>query len=222
VTSSLSVAGASLDRMMASTTLRHVGWRGADDARRVDSAEAELGPDWLLARGESVTPAYGLTWSLTTISGWVTETLLVEVDGGTWIRRLELRRSRDGDWTARAGAEGAGPERPPGLVDSPHVLARALDCDLALCPFTNTMPILRHRLHTRDPEPRQELLMAFVDVPSLAVLPSRQGYSQVAGPDQDGTTVVRYESLDNTFRSDLTVDPDGLVIDYQHLARRIL
>ena len=78
--------------MTASTTWRHVGWRGADDARRVDSAETELGPDWLLARGESVTPAYALTWSLTTVSGWVTETLRVNVDGGTWSRSLTLRR----------------------------------------------------------------------------------------------------------------------------------
>ncbi len=37
--------------MTASTTLRHVRWRGEDDPRRVDSAETELGPGWLLAQG---------------------------------------------------------------------------------------------------------------------------------------------------------------------------
>jgi hypothetical protein len=220
-TPTYSVAGVSLDVMTASTTWRHVGWRGADDARRVDSAETELGPDWLLARGESVTPAYALTWSLTTVSGWVTETLRVNVDGGTWSRSLTLGRDDSGGWSAEAGADGAGPERPPGLVDDAYVLTGALDCDLGLCPFTNTMPILRHRLNTTDPAPRQELLMAFVDVPSLAVLPSRQGYSQVAPPSADGISVVRYESLDSTFRSDLTVEPDGLVLDYPQLADRL-
>src|SRR5262245_59747753 len=89
--SSMSVAGVRLDVMADSTIWRHVGWRGADDARRMDSAETELGPDWLLARGESVTPTYALTWSLTTVSGWVTETLRVTVDGGTWSRSLTLR-----------------------------------------------------------------------------------------------------------------------------------
>jgi hypothetical protein len=219
----LSVPNASLVGMTASTTWRHVGWRGADDTRRVDSAEAELGPDWLLARGDSVTPAYGLTWSLSTVSGWITETLRVDVDGGAWSRSLTLRRdASSGAWSADTSAAGTGPERPPGLVDDAYFLADALDCDLGLCPFTNTMPILRHRLHTTDPAPRQELLMAFVDVPSLAVLPSRQGYSQVAGPSADGISVVRFESLDSTFRSDLTVDPDGLVLDYPQLANRLI
>jgi hypothetical protein len=204
--------------MMSSTILRHVGWRGVDDARRVDTAETELGPDWLLARGESITPAYNLTWSLTTVAGWVTESLVVDVDGGTWSRRLELRRADS--WTAQVSRTGDGPEVPPGFVDDAYTLSGAIDCDLASCPFTNTMPILRHRLHTADPAPRQELLMAFVDVPSLAVLPSRQGYSQVA-PPVDGISTVRYESLDSTFRSDLTVDPDGLVVDYPQLAVRI-
>jgi hypothetical protein len=84
------------------------------------------------------------------------------------------------------------------------------------------MPVLRHRLHTASPDPRQELLMAWIDVPSLAVLPSRQGYSQLAGPDQNGVSVVRFESLDDTFRSDLTIDADGLVLDYPRLARRLV
>lgn len=205
---------------MTSTILRHVSWRGVDDARRVDSAETELGPDWLLARGESITPAYSLTWSLSTVAEWVTDALVVDVDGGTWTRHLELRRAPSGVWSASASRTGLGPDVPPGLVDDAFTLAGALDCDLASCPFTNTMPVLRHRLHTADPAPRQELLMAFVDVPSLAVLPSRQGYSQVSGPADD-VTVVRYESLDSLFRSDLTIDTDGLVVDYPQLAVRI-
>jgi hypothetical protein len=207
--------------MTASTTLRHVRWRGEDDPRRVDSAETELGPGWLLARGESVTPDYRLRWSLTTVGEWVTERLQVTVDGGTWSRRLDLRRHPSGEWSAEAAAWGTGPELAAGLVDGPHALAGALDCDLGLCPFTNTMPVLRHRLHRADAAPRQELLMAFVDVPSLAVLPSRQGYTQVEPPDAHGVAVVRYESLDSQFRSSLTIDPDGLVLDYPQLSSRL-
>ncbi len=207
--------------MTASTTLRHVAWQGEDDVRRIDTAEAELGRGWLLARGESTTPAYRLEWSLATVDEWVTESLIVSVDGGSWDRRLELRRHASGEWSADAVAHGEGPPQQPGLVDAAYALAGALDCDVGLCPFTNTMPVLRHRLQTADPASRQELLMAFVDVPSLAVLPSRQGYSQVAPPDREGIATVRYESLDSQFRSDLTVDPDGLVIDYPQLAFRL-
>lgn len=203
------------------TTLRHVRWRGEDDPDRLDTAEVELGPDWLLARGDSVTPQYKLTWSLTTTASWVTESLEVQVDGGSWHRELRLRRSTHGLWSAETETSGATADQPAGLIDGPHALDGALDCDLALCPFTNTMPILRHRMHAPDPDSRQELLMAFVDVPSLAVLPSRQGYHQVSAPSGKTPAVVGYESLDSTFHSDLTIDPDGLVFDYPHLARRL-
>ncbi|MEU8294255.1 putative glycolipid-binding domain-containing protein [Streptomyces pseudogriseolus] len=86
----------------------------------------------------------------------------------------------------------------------------ALDCDLGLCPLTNTMPVLRHGLH-RTPGER-EFLMAWVSVPGLTVEPSRQTYTHL-GPGR-----VRFASGD--FRSDLTFDEDGCVVDHPRLARR--
>lgn len=212
--------------MTATTLWRQVGWRAPGPVRRVDSAEIEFGPDWLLARGESLTPAYKLSWSLTTGSGWVTERLDVTIDGGTWSRRLELQRA-DGLWAAETrtrglepdrlgpdplGSDPLGPDRPPGLVDDPWYLTEALDCDLATCPFTATMPILRHRLHTGDPAPRAELLVARVEVLSLAVVPSRQSYV----PLQTDPPVVRHRLLDVLIDApvrDLRLDEDGLVMD---------
>jgi hypothetical protein len=59
-------------------------------------------------------------------------------------------------------------------------------------------------------------------VPSLAVLPSGQVYSSAAPLDPaSGRGVVRYRSETRDFMADLTVDEDGLVVDYPRLARRV-
>lgn len=94
-------------------------------------------------------------------------------------------------------------------------LADALDCDLACSPVTNTMPIVRHGLQHRPGT--QRFVMAFVEVPTLHVVASRQSYTHL-GLTKDAAR-VRYAS--GTFVSDLTVDRDGLVIDYPTMAHRV-
>jgi hypothetical protein len=60
--------------------------------------------------------------------------------------------------------------------------------------------------------------MAWVSVPDLAVRPSGQTYTHL-GRTGDGGGRVRYAS--GSFRSDLEVDADGLVVEYPRLARRL-
>jgi hypothetical protein len=79
------------------------------------------------------------------------------------------------------------------------------------------MPILRHGFH-REPGD-QELLMAFIAIPTLEVTPNRQRYTFLRRL-VDGGGQVRYAS--GSFRSDLTVDDEGFVLDYPQLGRRIL
>jgi uncharacterized protein len=64
--------------------------------------------------------------------------------------------------------------------------------------------------------------MAWVSVPELQVHRSAQRYTFVRAVDSS-STIVRFESLDgdSPFRAELTVDRDGLVIDYPGIARRI-
>ena len=208
------MAGTTLGRA-AGTVWRHLLWRGIDDPRRIDSAEIELAPDWLLARGETVLPDYRLTWSLTTGPGFVTETLRAAVDGGTWSRRLTLHRDASGRWSDEAKARGElEGQPPPGLVDDAYALDGALDCELG--PATVTMPVRRLGLHTGDPVPRHEALVARVEVPSLAVLPARRSYGRGPGG------AVRLDTLDHPWsRADLLVDADGLVLEFPTLACRI-
>jgi hypothetical protein len=94
-------------------------------------------------------------------------------------------------------------------------MAGALDCDLGLSPLTNSMPVLRHRLHEGGGP--VDLLMAWVAVPELTVSPSPQRYTFVRRGHQ--ARIVRYESLDSDFVAEITFDEQGLVLDYPGIAR---
>ena len=94
-------------------------------------------------------------------------------------------------------------------------LAGALDCDLACSHVTNTMPIIRHRLHREAGSER--FTMAFVQVPTLRVLAVRQQYRHLGRVP--GGARVRYSS--GRFSSDLIVDERGLVLTYPTMATRI-
>jgi hypothetical protein len=76
------------------------------------------------------------------------------------------------------------------------------------------MPIRRLRLLDEDIS-EVPLVMAWVDVPSLRVIRSDQVYGSA------GQGRVRYLSYSRDFHAELTVDDDGVIIDYPGLARRI-
>ena len=119
----------------------------------------------------------------------------------------------EGGWTARRQAH---PADRADRQDDVALLDHALDCDLAWCPLTNLMPVLRHRLH-REPG-RHDLVMAWVRLPELTVSRSGQRYEHLRR-NADGTAVVRFSS--GAFSADLTVDADGFVVDYPGLARAV-
>lgn len=125
---------------------------------------------------------------------WVFQTLQLRSHEG---RRLDLRRGDDGVWHADG-------EQRPDLTD-------AVDIDLAFSPFTNTLPIRRLGLMVGT---AAEIVTAYVDAPSLRVLPDPQRYTRVSA-DQ-----YLYESLDSDFARQITVDPDGFVVAYPGLFSR--
>jgi uncharacterized protein len=77
------------------------------------------------------------------------------------------------------------------------------------------MPVLRHRLHVGGGP--VDLLTAWVAVPELAVSLSRQRYRFVR--HEPGVAIVDFQSLDSDFRSEITFDEAGLVLDYPGIAR---
>ena len=159
--------------------------------------------------------AYRLDYQLTTVEHYVTARLVVHTRGQGWSRALELERLASGEWECRTEVEG-NPDLPAPGGDLAAV-AGALDCDLGLSPVTNSMPVLRHRLHESGGP--LDFLMARVSVPDLTVHASRQRYT-FARQDQ-GKRIVRFESLDDRFVAEISFDEHGLVLDYPAIARRV-
>lgn len=181
------------------STSRVITWE-VSKSKGFETAWIELRGDALRAHGRAVGTApepYWISYALDTSDGFVTRRLLVEAATAHGTRVLDLRHDGEGHWTMNG-------DRIP-QVDG------ALDCDLGLCPLTNTMPVLRHGLQ-REPGER-EFLMAWVSVPGLDVQPSRQTYTHLR------PGLLRFASGD--FRSDLEFDEDGCVVDYPGLARRL-
>lgn len=201
---------------------RTIRWQGEDDSARQDTAAVSFRSREFAASGTSTTGEYSARWSLSTSPGWVTTRFAIRVEGQGWSRSLELTRSGDGKWSAETRETGDAALPAPGIED-PGALDNAQDVDLALCPLTNTMPVLRLDLLTASaPADDTKLTAARVEMPSLRVLPSDQVYSQVSAYDRDrGYGVVLFSSTSHGFTAELTVDADGAVIDYPGLARRI-
>jgi hypothetical protein len=152
------------------------------------------------ARGRAVGTVpqpYWISYELDTADGFVTRRLRVTAESTDGVRGLDLRHDGAGRWTANG-------EHLPEVEG-------AVDCDLGLCPLTNTMPVLRHGLRRASGE--REFLMAWVSVPDLTVLPSRQAYTPL------GRGRIRFASGD--FRSDIEFDDEGFVVDYPGLATRL-
>ena len=201
--------------MAARRMARTLAWSGPDPVR-VDAAHTTLDADRLRARGTSAVTDYALDWQLETGPSWVTSSLSVRARGDVWARSLDLARAADGTWSALRREDG----RPAEQLDTGG-LDGALDCDLALCPFTNTMPVLRHGLVAaahRGASTGVDLVMAWVSVPDLTVLVSPQRYT-AAAPAPDGGALIGFTSGD--FATTIEFDPDGLVRHYPDLATRL-
>jgi hypothetical protein len=186
-------------------------WIGVDDPDRTDRAVLSVDAGGIRGHGSSTTTDYALAWRLDVDERWMTRLLDVAVQGGGWSRSLRLERDDAGRWRAHAEARGESRLAPPGL-DDPDAVAGAVDCDLGLCPVTNTMPIRRLGLLDR-PVAETPIVAAWVEVPSLRVRRDVQLYGS------DATGRVQYASADRSFTATLAVDGYGVVLDYEGLAR---
>ena len=161
------------------------------DAGSADSVLVALDDD-----GAPFRLAYRLRW---TSAGLLSEAHLAAWKAGR-SRTLALYADGAGRWHDADG----------------HRLAHldgCLDIDIWPTPLTNSFPIWRTRAALGA---RHEYRMAWVAAPDLTVEAKPQAYTRVA------ERLYRFESLDGSgFQADLPVDPDGLVLDYPELFRRV-
>ncbi|PLX38753.1 MAG: transcriptional regulator [Hyphomicrobiales bacterium] len=88
-----------------------------------------------------------------------------------------------------------------------------IDVDIAATPFTNTLPIRRLGLAAGE---TAEITTAYVPLPGLEPEPAQQRYTCI-----EPMARYRYEGLYRGFETELTVDSDGLVIEYPGIFRQV-
>ncbi len=181
-----------------------VAWERDDESRGHSIARRQrLDDGWLFHGSEVLVGDDTLSCTFSVVVGpdWVTrhvEALSVSALGEA---RLVLD-AVDGEWTVD------GEPRPD--------LDGCVDVDIAATPLTNTFPI-RRLAHLPIGEPVTSGV-AWVDVPALGVARVDQTYVRLE--DRDGLACWRYSDPDHGAFV-LTVDDEGLVVDYEGFARRI-
>jgi hypothetical protein len=141
-------------------------------------------------------PAEG-GYLVSTDPAWLTTDVSVTLILGDEAKEVALGAA-DGSWSVDGEA------RPD--------LDGCLDVDLGISPSTNTLPIRRLSLPVGA---SAELDAAWVKFPELTVERLAQRYTRL--DDQRWL----YESIASGFRAQLQVDPDGMVIDYERIWRRV-
>jgi hypothetical protein len=197
--------------------VRTIAWV-KDGTPGLELADVDIDERRLRATGVAIGGAplpYRLDYELVTRSKFLTKRIDVETHGQGWRRTLRLRRDKAGEWDASWETHGEALLPPP--TGNMQELNEALDCDLALSPLTNTMPVRRHGL-LRGGGP-VDLLMAWISVPDLSVVSSRQRYTFVRTDEL--VSVVRYESSSRDFTAEIVFDEDGLVVEYPGIGHRL-
>ncbi|HEX7907663.1 MAG TPA: putative glycolipid-binding domain-containing protein [Paraburkholderia sp.] len=147
--------------------------------------------------GQRYGKPYGLHYTVHCDAQWHTRHAWLKIVGGP---ELELHGDGAGHW-----------HNGEGLVLS--AIEGCIDIDIAATPYTNTLPIRRLRLAEGE---RQPISVAYISTPDLQVTRAEQAYSCL-----ELHRVYRYEGIFRNFTADLSVDEDGLVIDYPTLFRRL-
>jgi hypothetical protein len=184
-----------------------LAWAGVD-CLRLEAARILLGERGLRATGSLVscrqedTEAYSASYSLVTDETGVVQRLTVRTTRAQGEQAVTLTRSEEGIWLVDHGQDAARTN-----------FGGALDADLEFSPLFKALPVRRLGLHRNAA--KHDLAMVFVSLPSLEVSQVPQTY-RTASLGEPAVVGISTDS----FETELTVDADGLVLDYPGLARR--
>ena len=182
---------------------RHVLWQawtgpGLESLRMHGNAEGISAES--VAIGLAGGRAYTVRYALRCDGGWRVRTLEAWTLEGAG---LALWSDGRGRWTGPDGAH-----RP--------ALDGCFDVDLPSTVFTNTLPVRRLGML---PGWSEEVSVVYVAVPELTLSVARQRYTCLTwGPDGGR---YRFESVGGDFTAEITLDADGLVMEYPRIARRV-
>jgi len=146
-------------------------------------------------RSVLITPAYGLFYRIKLDEpGHVRTVKLERTDGSVF----ELFSDGAGNWSD---------DRAEPLPD----LRGCIDIDISASPLTNSLPLWRCDWIIDQP---QRFVMAWIDVDTMSVQRDEQIYTRL------DDSHFHYRASDGSFERVITVDTDGLVVDYPGLFAR--
>jgi uncharacterized protein len=184
--------------------IRSVFWRPLDEIG-LEHLWFERTPDWLRADGfvlqtKNALP-FRLLYRIETASDWSMRSCVLAVENHAGVqRRLDLRVNERGEWHDAATEQDL------------SQLAGCREVDIQVTPFTNSLPIGRLKLR---PGETRDIKAAYIEVPELIVSPAPQRYTALA------QNRFRYEGLQTAFAAELSLDADGLVLDYPGVFMRV-
>lgn len=142
---------------------------------------------------------YRVDYRIKTNPEWETQFVQVNCRHGNREHLHRLRSDGAGHW--KIGNEPA-PE-----------FEGCLYVDIAVTPFTNTLPINRLQLAEKA---SKEVCVIYFDLLNNEIRPVKQLYKRLNGSQ------YHYENIPNDFEADITVDEHGFVVDYPVLFSRTL
>lgn len=183
---------------------RQVSWEWTDapglEALRVTKTAASIVADGSVVGQLEGTPLRA-RYRIEHDGAWRFRNAEIELGAPGAERKLRIARRDDGAW------EIDGAPRPD--------LAACEDLDLMITPYTNTPPLAAKPL---APSESRTLRVAWVHFPDLAVHNVRQEYTRL--DDGTGPRRYRYKNLQSGWTGELTLDAEGLVMEYGSWRRR--
>lgn len=173
---------------------RDVRWRDLR-APGLEQLHLHIGDAGIIAEsviaGESDGVRFGLKYRIECAPDWSIRFAFVEVCGKPWA--LRLFHDGQGNWTDE-------------FDDPVPELTGCLDLDIQATPFTNTLAIRRLALAQGE---SHDLKVCYVSVPDLETRAIEQRYTCIAL-----NRSYLYEGIFRDYKGELTVDADGIVVDY--------
>jgi hypothetical protein len=178
---------------------RTVRWRPLDAVGLEHCEIRETGWGYLaesVVIGSSEGSDFGCRYEVQLDRHWTFRHLLLERTDG---RALILKSDGKGNWERSSG-------------ETLPEYEGAIDIDISITPFTNTLPLRRARL---EPFAAQRFRMVFVPLDTLTPFLDEQIYERLDGHR------FRYRAADGSFTAEIEVDADGLVTRYPPLFERL-
>lgn len=178
---------------------RSIRWRSRVHGGLEEALVTEW-PDSIKVRaaivGQAGNTRHGVLYELSLRPDWLFESILLQRTDGVM---SVLGRAADGRWF--------------GMQSEPlPSLDGCADIDFEMTPLTNTLPIRRDPLEIGE---SRRYRMAYIPADTLEPFPAEQIYTRLAD------RLYRFETADGSFRADIAVDEDGLVVDYPGLFERV-